>query len=1159
MIFQRARALTQPTVSFTKTLQFRHEQSRGETWLGPSTLLVSAEPGKHSDELLARAVFEKVPIGVMGDRSSAAARRICPPCPILALLDVMASVRGQRHFGYMASFAATRERGQVDWISCANVDPATHTYPVLQALVYGADNELRDELQLQLCVNGTAAMDGLVAQQLMEDFMQACDDAAVPAWDLLCVLGAVAHLRLVCFETLLQPDGKAVAMLGVASIPSLTMAARLMGVERRALESHLAFAGSTIALIHAYRDALVRRIYQAAMVWALEAHAAAFAPLPRELCLWERPCADAKLLNASVLRDHAAAMHGDGLGALADALERKFGFAALSTGSPAKLSGVKVPPLQPRNPVFALLVARPAADAASETARAMEAALATRYWLLCARFTDDAGAFSPALAHAQAKALGVGELTALLAASYPGRASFWECAALARAASPATATATAAVDQAAVCARVARAFGATEWRAGSSTLFFRGAAALETMLWDVRLGRDPRGECVKAMARLRAPRFVVRAACALALTGLLRRVRERRFRQELIRRTGARVVAKLAMASLLAAVRRVAVQGRVAMREGERETVDCFAALYDDGALRVFAASATRARGPPLDELVVLGCRLAATLQLTCERRGNGDVASVSLALDARGDRAAWARALANLVLAAPPAAPPPSPEPPIADVVVIAATTTTASTAAAVPTPERAKPARPAARQPQQQQQRVAVPGKVVSLVTELIETERAYVSDLHLMMLHYYRPLELALLKDEAKALLPHAELASIFSNSEQVLKANQQLLSALSASANHPEALARAFGELVPFLKRIYTVYVGNFNASAAALDKAHKARPKLAAFLRDVRKQGSLLDLESYLIKPVQRVCKYPLFFKQMVDAFADEDDPVRASFVSAFESVDSVAREVNLLQQKGELAARALVLLSAVEGLEKEGLSLLEPGRVFLDEFECDMTGGKDGERASRRTFFLYSDALIETKAANAARTKFRFKRWFELPPLTASALAPDDGLTVRLVYHHGADAQAAMRSRRSSTGSSVLGMTRKRISIGTGRSSSVSALPTDQDTFDLIFLKPAERDHALASVLKAWKDLDDKARNFAARRGSGVFFKPVVAATTPTAAVAGAAAATPSILDAPVAPMQQQQQPPPATTNDDDDNPPLAFADDAYDEDLDIL
>ena len=103
------------------------------------------------------------------------------------------------------------------------------------------------------------------------------------------------------------------------------------------------------------------------------------------------------------------------------------------------------------------------------------------------------------------------------------------------------------------------------------------------------------------------------------------------------------------------------------------------------------------------------------------------------------------------------------------------------------------------------------------------------------------------------------------------------------------------AAAFESIAPWLKT-YSVYCASFVTAQEKLDR-------LRGESAEVDKAcGAVEDLihatiSSMLIKPVQRLCKYPLLFRELLHEIPDEH-PHRALVLSAARTVTAVAAEVN---------------------------------------------------------------------------------------------------------------------------------------------------------------------------------------------------------------------------------------------------------------------
>ena len=131
--------------------------------------------------------------------------------------------------------------------------------------------------------------------------------------------------------------------------------------------------------------------------------------------------------------------------------------------------------------------------------------------------------------------------------------------------------------------------------------------------------------------------------------------------------------------------------------------------------------------------------------------------------------------------------------------------------------------------------------------MLREIVTTERAYVADLTAIT---------QFLPALRSAALPAAELDALVGNVDSLLLVHGELLGRLEAAGDSVVGFAHAFCSITPFL-RMYSIYCARYGAVVGAVNAAAVNAAALAA-LEEAR--GERLD--SLLVKPVQRICKYP---------------------------------------------------------------------------------------------------------------------------------------------------------------------------------------------------------------------------------------------------------------------------------------------------------
>ncbi|KAI8913327.1 Dbl homology domain-containing protein [Gorgonomyces haynaldii] len=265
------------------------------------------------------------------------------------------------------------------------------------------------------------------------------------------------------------------------------------------------------------------------------------------------------------------------------------------------------------------------------------------------------------------------------------------------------------------------------------------------------------------------------------------------------------------------------------------------------------------------------------------------------------------------------------------------------------------------------------------LSAVYEMIETENDYVRDLQTMVQFHRQQLK------ESKLLGDH-EVSTIFSNTEQLIIANQALAQRLlERKEQNPfiSEIGDLIGEAAESLK-VYTVYASNYPA-AMKLVQQLQAKPEGKEFLTKLMNSTEArgLSLESFLIKPVQRICKYPLLIREL-EKHSEKAGNAKdqANLKQASEKIEAVVMLVNEATRAAEERQRILNIETAIETPVPLGFAdkkYLKDGNVL------QMIQGKQKERF----IVLFVDILLICKPLNPPKGNFKYEleSGFSLPEL----------------------------------------------------------------------------------------------------------------------------------------------------------------------------
>ena len=124
------------------------------------------------------------------------------------------------------------------------------------------------------------------------------------------------------------------------------------------------------------------------------------------------------------------------------------------------------------------------------------------------------------------------------------------------------------------------------------------------------------------------------------------------------------------------------------------------------------------------------------------------------------------------------------------------------------------------------------------------------------------------------KTKPFITEKEIINIFANLEYLLHIHKDFLAELRQQEQLP-IKQQSIGNLIMKYAGFFTCYmqyVSNSDLQRRSIEKLMKDSPQFVEFI-DNRKHNELqlgLELKSYLIKPLQRFCKYPLLLKPMCE-------------------------------------------------------------------------------------------------------------------------------------------------------------------------------------------------------------------------------------------------------------------------------------------------
>ncbi|XP_009640384.1 dynamin-binding protein isoform X1 [Egretta garzetta] len=189
--------------------------------------------------------------------------------------------------------------------------------------------------------------------------------------------------------------------------------------------------------------------------------------------------------------------------------------------------------------------------------------------------------------------------------------------------------------------------------------------------------------------------------------------------------------------------------------------------------------------------------------------------------------------------------------------------------------------------------------------VIEELLQTERDYIRDLEMCVERIMVPLQ--------NAQMQNIDFEGLFGNIHMVISFSKQLLSTLETS----DAIGPVFLAQRAELESIYRVYCQNHDEAIALLEtyeKDEKMQKLLLDLLDSLRSLYSewgctnYINLGSFLIKPVQRVMRYPLLLMELLSA-TPEAHPDKAPLTAAVLAVKEINVNINEYKRRKDLVLK----------------------------------------------------------------------------------------------------------------------------------------------------------------------------------------------------------------------------------------------------------
>nr|XP_043869373.1 dynamin-binding protein isoform X3 [Solea senegalensis] len=189
--------------------------------------------------------------------------------------------------------------------------------------------------------------------------------------------------------------------------------------------------------------------------------------------------------------------------------------------------------------------------------------------------------------------------------------------------------------------------------------------------------------------------------------------------------------------------------------------------------------------------------------------------------------------------------------------------------------------------------------------VIDELLQTEKDYIKDLQMCVEEIIEPLR--------KKQVKNVDFEGLFGNIGSVIDLSLRLSDAL----HDTDSIGRVFLDFKGELEEVYKIYCQNHDDAISLLESYEKDKniqhhvleclERLRAIYRDWGKTN-YINLGSFLIKPVQRVMRYPLLLMELLGA-TPESHHDRPQLTKALLDVKNINVNINEYKRRKDLVVK----------------------------------------------------------------------------------------------------------------------------------------------------------------------------------------------------------------------------------------------------------
>jgi ankyrin repeat protein len=249
----------------------------------------------------------------------------------------------------------------------------------------------------------------------------------------------------------------------------------------------------------------------------------------------------------------------------------------------------------------------------------------------------------------------------------------------------------------------------------------------------------------------------------------------------------------------------------------------------------------------------------------------------------------------------------------------------------------------------------------QLTNIVKEVLSTERDYVRDLEVCI----DVFKVGLPKE---VHLSEKAVRAIFWNIEHLVEINRALLADLEKIELNADKIGGAnIGQIflrhMPALEAGYIDWCSSQAITSRSLRilESHEFITQWIDLKRTSRKECKSQSLGSFLIKPLQRACRYPLLMRELVK-YTLESNADRPRIEQAIGAIQKLVARANEIKRDADTEQEAIELLTPQGVVFTPGSSLVGTGQIAVLGSKAD-------------AYFLFTDTLVFTAPSSKGRPK----------------------------------------------------------------------------------------------------------------------------------------------------------------------------------------